>query len=367
MGIKDKVLDILFDGDEEEAAKRPSASSNLDKRKYSTNSLLDTSSIFIDATSPLPKEKKRFEAEEQNFDSYETNQHIDTSNGKDYRLSDNISPIFGPIDNKGKVKNKNILKAKKIAETTSKNFDNLSKNPASSYSNIVISPIFGPIPLKTNKKSVKPKKKNVDEFDRDINDTGSFDKVLSAENEAEEVAPVFEEISEQTSITEQRDPLMDTDKLARISDRINMIKNQAANIYDDNSSDEQEETDEVIEDVHTQYVPENEDHANISDVIHSLKNYDGRYSDVSSSSQNIDQIQEKMNNNEQDYSANITENSVNDSLQDKTNNDEMSVEKTTIGTDIDVISNQTSIDDIFDGEDEVEENKDLFSVLFGDD
>lgn len=366
MGIKDKVLDILFDGDEEEGQKRPVTHSTQEKRKYSTNSLLDTGSIFIDATSPLPKEKKRFEPEIQKDNYYEVEQEEAINGNDDYRLSENISPIFGPLDNKGKVKNKAIAKAKKFNDTTIKNFDNLNKNSGTSYTNIVISPFFGPMPLKPVKKNVKPRKKQNDEFDRDIDDTGSFDAVLSKEEE--QVAPRFEDVDEevQAPVIESNDSLMDTDKLARISDRINQIKNQAANIYDD-SLEVEEEVEDVITDEapaeQQEYEVETEVHSNISDVIHSLKDHDGFLNHNDSSYQGILPRQEiateavKPSNDDEEptYSEPIETQNI-ESISTNQNN-----------INIDIPNEETSIDDIFDDEDEIEENKDLFSVLFGDD
>ena len=360
MGIKDKVLDILFDGDEEEGQKRPVTHSTQEKRKYSTNSLLDTGSIFIDATSPLPKEKKRFVPETQNDNYFEMEQVEDTGND-DYRLSENISPIFGPLDNKGKVKNKAIAKAKKFNDTTIKNFDNLNKNSGTSYTNIVISPFFGPMPLKPVKKNSKPRKRPNDEFDRDIDDTGSFDAVLTKEEE--QAAPRFEDVEEevQAPIVDNNESLMDTDKLARISDRINQIKNQAANIYDDSAETEEEVIIEESPIEQPEYKVETEVHSNISDVIHNLKEHDD-FSRNTNSYQNILPRQEiateavKTTINEESSYSEPLESTSDDSIPNTQNN-----------LNIDIPAEQTSIDDIFDGEDEVEENKDLFSVLFGDD
>ena len=173
MGIKDKVLDILFDDDDEQTTSSQDKTTNQSKKDVSASSFLDTGSIFIDATSPLPKSHSN-----QNTNNQENiHQEPKPVNESGYQLSENISPIFGVIDSKNK-KNKNISKIKSYNDISTKKFDSNTKNSSPAYTSVVISPIFGPISTKPIKKTSKPRKKSVDPFDRDINDTGSFDSVI---------------------------------------------------------------------------------------------------------------------------------------------------------------------------------------------
>ena len=260
MGIKDKVLDILFDDEND-------APNNIDHHekeyknndKTESNPIHDTASIFIDATSPLPVTSPNPKDEKDEVEDVETNKVGDTG----YQMSENISPIFGPINPKGK-RSKSVSKLKNINEINNKNIDNATKTQP--YSKVVISPIYGPINTRLQKKP-KVRKKDVDPFYRDINDTGSFDTVLN-ETEEDTLDQQFEQANQEAEAVEVPETTMDdTDRINRISDRINRIKNEAVNLYHSDEPD----TDVVEEDG---YKVETIEYGSISEVIHDVQNHD---------------------------------------------------------------------------------------------
>ena len=255
MGIKDKVLDILFDDDNDVQDDNQQEQVKRERRTTSASSTYDTGSVFIDATSPLPKTLSN------NRKDSEENEYREKKEST-YQMSENISPIFGPIGSKNK-KNKNLSKVKSINDISNKKFESTPK--AQPYSKVVISPIYGPISTKPTKK-VKPRKKDIDPFYRDINDTGSFDTVLS-ENEEDVLDQQIEQANLEAEEVEQTEKMGDTDRLVRISDRINRIKNEAANLYHD-----EESNDDIIEE--DGYDVETIEYSSISEVIHDVQNHD---------------------------------------------------------------------------------------------
>lgn len=260
MGIKDKVLDILFD-DENDAPDNVNHHEKEYKNndKTESNPIHDTASIFIDATSPLPVTSPNPKDEKDEVEDVETNKAGDTG----YQMSENISPIFGPINPKGK-RSKSVSKLKNINEINNKNIDNATKTQP--YSKVVISPIYGPINTRLQKKP-KVRKKDVDPFYRDINDTGSFDTVLN-ETEEDTLDQQFEQANQEAEAVEVPETTMDdTDRINRISDRINRIKNEAVNLYHSDEPD----TDVVEEDG---YKVETIEYGSISEVIHDVQNHD---------------------------------------------------------------------------------------------
>ena len=161
-------------------------------------------------------------------------------------------------------RSKSVSKLKNINEINNKNIDNATKTQP--YSKVVISPIYGPINTRLQKKP-KVRKKDVDPFYRDINDTGSFDTVLN-ETEEDTLDQQFEQANQEAEAVEVPETTMDdTDRINRISDRINRIKNEAVNLY---HSDEPN-TDVVEEDG---YKVETIEYGSISEVIHDVQNHD---------------------------------------------------------------------------------------------
>ena len=378
MGIKDKVLDILFDDNDEHDIKIHQDQPKQYKKDVNASSFLDTGSIFIDATSPLPKAKTVQTIERDNHESKVVGE-------SDYQMSENISPIFGPIDGKNK-KNKNLTKIKSYNDISNKTFDTDSKKQAPAYTSVVISPIYGPISTKPVRKNSKPRKKTTDPFDRDVNDTGSFDTVLSEDDEVLE--PQFEEADvQETSAEEVLETSGDTDRLVRISDKINRIKNEAANIYSDS-----EDTDIISEDDSN---IENVESSTISGLIHDVQNHDEKIIHkpfINKEPEVIEEPQEEIVTQPEESSNNIyiTPDSTNDAnsfnepaqeiseLDSMQNTGNIETFEVTDQSD-DFVSNMpnneaqnttpetpASVDDLFEDED-VEEGKDLFSVLFGDD
>lgn len=419
MGIKDRVLDILFDDEDELESGFKGAPVKREKKNYNASSFLDTGSIFIDATSPLPKTNNQQRQPIEDTGSYDKK----PVNDNEYQFSENISPIFGVIDPKNK-KSKNISKVKSYNDFSSKNFEPATKNQTPTYTSVVISPIYGPISTKPVKRTSKPRKKAVDPFERDITDTGSFDTIID-EHDTETIVPDFEEPKEE--VIELTETIGDTDRLTRISDKINKIKNEAANIYSEDSS-----SDETIDE--DGYQVETIEHENISDLIHSVQKYDGKINHIqhvhaeepvieepSINEPVIEEVQEstiqpqiedvietveELKENTSDFSldsfkteetvdqessSNVEESDIFDDKTDvesvlenqKFTNDIEGLEETNEFSEVEVInevntdtieesvseaesSSQTSVDDIFQDEDDVEEGKDLFSVLFGD-
>ena len=255
MGIKDKVLDILFDDDNDELDNiNHQENHKTVSRKEHIDSIHDTGSIFIDATSPLPVSSPNPRKQNEEY-----GEESKSDDHPAYQMSENISPIFGPIGKSRK--NKNASKIKSINELTNKKLEQSSK--AQPYTKVVISPIFGPITTKPVKKN-KVRRKEQDPYDRDINDTGSFDTVLSEDDNLEQQ---FEEANEQAEAVSQKDTLGDTDRLDRISDRINRIKNEAANLYHNGEADA-----EIISE--DGYDVETIEYSSISEVIHDVQNHD---------------------------------------------------------------------------------------------
>ena len=97
MGIKDKVLDILFDDNDDREKEYHEDFSKPKKKTIVQKTLSDTGSIFIDATSPLPKAKQTNRQVQE-----EPAPEVKMVNDTGYQMSENISPIFGPIDSKNK-------------------------------------------------------------------------------------------------------------------------------------------------------------------------------------------------------------------------------------------------------------------------
>lgn len=382
MGIKDKVLDILFDDNDDREKEYHEDFSKPKKKTIVQKTLSDTGSIFIDATSPLPKAKQTNRQVQE-----EPATEVKMVNDTGYQMSENISPIFGPIDSKNK-KSKNYSKIKSYNEISTKQFDTPAKTQTQPYTSVVISPFYGPISTKPVKKVSKPRKKADDPFDRNINDTGSFDAVLTEQEE--NAAPDFEDAKEE--VIEQVETVGDTDRLVKISDRINKIKNEAASIYSDDSSDEIEEDG---------YEVETMDSGNISDLIHHVQNYDGKvehhfqklveeapkevipqafkeepiieeptiveepiaepsYNEDAQETFEKESIEEVEETSPVSIEETTTENvETNETIKEETSNEENTTVEETSNT-------QVSVDDLFDEEDDVEEGKDLFSVLFGD-
>ena len=379
MGIKDKVLDILFDDDDEQNIANHQGKVKHDKQNVDASSFLDTGSVFIDATSPLPKAKPMHTPNSNEQQASESK----TADVSGYQMSENISPIFGPIDGKNK-KNKNLSKIKSYNDISNKTFDTNSKNQIPTYTSVVISPIYGPISIKATKKGSKPRKKATDPFDRDINDTGSFDTILS-ESDEEILEPQFDEADEQDTVVEQTsEKIGDTDRLVRISDKINRIKNEAAIIYNDS-----DESDTISED---DYKVETFEPSTISGLIHDVQNHDEKIEHkpivVDKPEDTID-TQEEIQPEDSSNNTYITPDSSNNNTFETTEEEAIeTVTKQSTGNvetfeeldqSDDFISNkpnneakntdssvQASVDDLFEDED-VEEGKDLFSVLFGDD
>lgn len=398
MGIKDKVINILFDDEEAGNA----SSNNIRRTKEEKSSpFVDTTPIFIDAN-PTKKQTKTEDPIK------EIVKEIKEDDG--YRMTENISPIFGVQRNDGKTKKSS---QKNKTDSNFKMYDglmNAGTNTNTSYSSVIISPIFGPIENKpTRKNPTRTVKKTADPFKRSIDDTGEFktayvEKPVEDNEDAinfDQEAPSFDDAKEEKVVAEEK--LGDTDRLSKISDRINQIKNEAASIY----------SHEHIENIETRKENKVETHSTISDLIHNFQKQDDSFdfsilnkkkdepventvpeyteaeqeeivddiplSEIINEEKNelVQEVEEKpvvqevineeipqepeapLFEEHNDYETKEEGHKIEDSTQ-------LSLEDTFnhITERLDDNSSQSSIDDIF--EDDGDDGKDLFSDLFGD-
>ena len=395
MGIKDKVLNILFD-DEEEEGKNGTQTKHKQK-DYDASSFLKVAPVFIDVN-PSNRSSSNTHSTDSipsNYIKEEINEINDTS---EYTYTANISPIFGVVDKKNKAKNKNVNKIKNFSGVKDKKNNPGSTTQQNFYADIILSPIFGPLITKEAKKANKTRKKEDNELDRNISDTGSFE--VEYEEGTQEEIPSFDGAVENEPI-EENETIGDTDRLERISDRINQIKNEAATIY----SEKDEQSDAIIVEEKEPVPVDN----SISNLIHNfqLKDYDDTYSSASEPSHQ-EPILDETATSDSIYEEQVEPEIVYDEPSEETNsepiendddepsfediqessfNDNNTVSDPSFGSfeeepfdsdltqstteeepiDKDAVNSNptTSIDDLF--QDDVDEGKDLFSELFGDD
>lgn len=390
MGIKDKVLNILFDDEEEEGSKGTPVKRK--QKEYDASSLLNTSPVFIDVN-PSNHNNDNIsnthstDSIPSSYIKEEINEINDTS---EYTYTANISPIFGVVDKKTKSKNKGGSKVKTFSGVGEKKTNPGSTTQQNVYTDIILSPIFGPMSTKDSKKVSKSRKKETDEFERNIDDTGSFEVEYE---ETQDETPSFEDVVEDEEI-EEVETIGDTDRLERISDRINQIKNEAATIY---SGEDEQDAEEIIEEENSIPVDNS-----ISNLIHNfqLKDYDitpistpkpSHQEPIETEPVHEEPVQEEVVEStivydepvEEAYSEPIEE--IQESTYDNSENTssipsfEAPIEEPTIndttqfaGETEPIYKQQsntnptTSIDDLFQDEDNGE-GKDLFSELFGED
>lgn len=382
MGIKDRVINILFDEDE---LRRSSNTTKLSRRKHDNSSnVSDTSPIFIDANSPSKVNHRKVE-DKKNDDINDI--VVELKQEEVYHMTENISPIFGPQRNETKSKKTN-QRIKNDGNTRMyEGLLNAGTNaPYSQYSSVIISPIYGPLENKpTRKNPVKAHKKQADPFRRSIDDTGEFKTMYvdNQNNEEEELdfeheAPLFDGVKE--DVKQEEDKLGDTDRLSKISDRINQIKNEAAHIYSENK-----------EHIESRVEAAKESRNSISDLIHNFQKEDFT-SSMSELNKNVDVLPEvplveytdtPEDNIEENEDADTTKpqelvddaSSYEDSasvIQEDTFELE-SQPKEEKGLDLDETFDQINekLDDVTSSADDIlkdssDEEKDLFSDLFGD-
>lgn len=351
MGIKDKVLGILFDDEEEIKKNINNAFPSHNKIDNHSSNVSNTAPVFFDETRSTKRHlshiKKNIEDRQSTVNNEKTNS---------YSLTDNISPIFGPIAKKVKSKPKYSTKTKKYQETRATNENKIASNGF--LSDVVLSPIFGPMPTKQKSKTQKNQRKSQEQFDLDINDTGGFD--IDIDNtDSFETQFDTQELEDTADTTEL---IGDTDRLEKISDHINQIKNEAASIYKpDYVEDDEVVDDEVEDDVQIIEEPEPEQpHNSISDLIHNFQlKEDYNTLQVNNNQSNLQQSHATQDN---DY----VEISNNEFVSSSDNEDTMQVIEDLQSEDTNTTGELSSVDDIFE-DDDVDESKDLFSELFGDD
>lgn len=351
MGIKDKVLGILFDDDEEIKNNLNNAFSNSKKTTNKTNSISNTSPVFFDETGSRKRHFSRIE-KKNDEDEQDVSNKIKTS---PYSLTDNISPIFGPITKKVKSKPKYSTKTKKFQDTSTTNENKISSNGF--LSDVVLSPIFGPMPTKQKAKSQKTHRKPQEQFELDINDTGDFDIDIDNTDSFDSQFDT-QEVEDNTDTVEL---IGDTDRLEKISDHINQIKNEAASLYKPDLVEIDEPDDEEeVEDIEPIEEPAPEPpHNSISDLIHNFQLKEDYPAPQVDSLQTPQQTQEMQDNMDVEISNN-------EFISSSENEDTMQVIEDLQNTDTNISGDLSSVDDIFE-DDDVDESKDLFSELFGDD